>query len=314
MGADTQEYIRRKIASWVQRQFYKPNPRFGTCEKIILRHMRADGVANSEVYTYMAEGGDPSQLPPPEFDLVLGEITMAAAEHADGFGSGVQRYALYSYFTQLPTSPSCFPFLIQSEMIEASADAMPTEPATKEGMLSMQMRHNDAIMRTSVMSMGGVVQALQRNLERFASHNEKLIDDRMGTLHLIEDLINGKHERDLDVKREEFKMGLQTELLDKVKILLPFMVNKMVGKPVLPEPTTPEAILVRSIVETLTVDQVSKLKGVLTPEQLIGMMELAEQMVKQSGEKPGMSNVPKLHAVALQGLEGGEAAAAGQKL
>ena len=309
MAVETQVYIQQKIAPWMKRQFYKGDPKFGPCEKIVLRHMRSDGIAAAEVFTYMADG-DTTQMPPSDLDLVLSEISMSAADHANGFGSGVQRYSLFSYFNALQTSPSCFPFFVQSDMIETNADAVSTEPATKEGMISMQMRHNDAIMRTTVMAMGGVTQALQRNLERFAMHNEKLIDDRMNTLKLIEDLINAKHERDLDIKREDWKMNVQSELLDKVKVLLPFMVNKMVGRQVLPEPTTPEAILVRSIVETLTVDQMEALKLVLKPEQTIAMMELAEAMVKKSGENPALSKVPQLRSIINRDAK---EAAAGEK-
>jgi hypothetical protein len=70
--------------------------------------------------------------------------------------------------------------------------------------------------------------------------------------------------------------------LDTVKFLLPFLVNKLVGKPVMREPKSPEAIVIRTIVESLSVEQVAKLKEVLTPEQLIGMMELAEKEIERS--------------------------------
>jgi hypothetical protein len=69
------------------------------------------------------------------------------------------------------------------------------------------------------------------------------------------------------------------DLLNKVAALMPFLVNKLVGKPVMREPNSPEAVVIRTIVESLTVEQVAKLKGVLHPEQLISMMEMAEREV-----------------------------------
>jgi len=288
---DAIEYVRKRIEPWLKRQLYAKNEKYGVCEKIILRHMRVDGGAGSEVYTYLADD-DPSLMDPGAFEILINEIAQASADHANGFAAGVQRYSLFSYFSLLQTSPSNFPFYVQGETPEAvSADGVPTEPATKEGMIAMQMRHNDAILRTSVMAMGGVVATLQKMNSRLADQNEHLVDDRLNNLKLVEDLMSAKHERELDVRKQEKQFAITGELLDKVKVFIPFMVNKMAGSKIMPEPTTPESLLVRSIVETLTPQQMEGLKHILRPEQTIALLEVAEAEIKrQAAERNGQGS------------------------
>lgn len=303
MAAETVDFIRNKITNWVKNRIYvKRSDAIGYCNRLVVRHLRADGVANSEVYTHIIE--EPvTEMTPHDLDLLLGELATAMSEHASGLPGGVQSYGINAYYSNHQGSIACLTVRVQSDQPEMSATGMPTEPANQDGVLAMQMRHNESIMRTSVMAMGGVVQALQKNLDRFAHHNERLIDDRMNTLHLIEDLMSGKHERDLETERQKNDLRLREELLDKLKLLGPYVINKMMGKSVLPEQTTPEALQIRALVETLRPEQMEKLKDVLTPDQLLAIVEIAGKMVTKSGENPENSNVPALGKIAQEELQ-----------
>jgi hypothetical protein len=129
MSVDVHKYVEAKIGVWIKRQLYAANPRLGTCWKIVLRHMKPDGSVSADVHTYLLES-DPAQLQPADLEIILGEIANAAIAHVNVL-AGVQRYALFSYFSQIDTSPSCFPFLIQSENpapYEPSSRMIPPEP------------------------------------------------------------------------------------------------------------------------------------------------------------------------------------------
>jgi hypothetical protein len=149
---------------------------------------------------------------------------------------------------------------------------------------------------------------MQKMNSRLADQNEKLVDDRLNNLQLVENLISAKHERDLSVKKQEKQFEITGELLDKVKVFIPFMVNKMIGQNIMPVPTTPEALLIRSIVETLSPQQMEGLKMVLKPEQTIAFLEVAEaELKRQAAAKNGEStSLVQEQANKLRAITGGK--------
>ncbi len=75
-------------------------------------------------------------------------------------------------------------------------------------------------------------------------------------------------------------------MFERVRILLPVVANKVLGKTVFPESVDPRVMLVKEWAESLTTKQVDALKNVLGPEQMIGLLEAVEKTQEDKFERP----------------------------
>jgi hypothetical protein len=85
-----------------------------------------------------------------------------------------------------------------------------------------------------------------------------------------EQLVSDHHRRQLENRAADQKAEAMREVLGTFLQLAPTAVNKLAGRAVLPEKTSPALVGLRALVGTLKAEQLEAFKFVLSPAQLVG--------------------------------------------
>jgi hypothetical protein len=105
------------------------------------------------------------------------------------------------------------------------------------------------------------------------------------TVIAAEQLVSDHHRRALETKAAEQKAEAMHEILGTFLQLAPTAVNKLAGKAILPEKTSPALLSLRALVGTLKVDQLEAFKFVLTPPQLETLTEIVTSEIADDEHK-----------------------------
>ena len=142
-------------------------------------------------------------------------------------------------------------------------------------LLEQTYRHNEALMRAVINISVGNTKSLVAEIDRLHRRNEE-------SERRIESM-RETHERSLDTNFEREQKRLNFNANEKriddatttVRTLLPFMVNAMAKRQMVP--TGDSSVLkeaLRPAMETMTTEQLEKLQGILTPPQVVALLEV----------------------------------------
>jgi hypothetical protein len=301
--------IRSQIEDWVKKNVAFPDLKMhGKCHKVVLRHLTVDRKVQGDVKAFpvrLEEGSEDELLP-----LLLG-ISEAAQRDADSLNQGLQRYALYAHYSQdahytprkvFTVSPAA------EEEVERGVD--PTEPPTEKGLVSQTMRHLEAVMRTATLSTSTMMQAQLGEIRRLTELNERFMTQQVDFMVLLQDTLDGSHRRRLDERSEEANLAMKESAMSKLEALVPVIINRLAGKPVLPEEDK-SFMMMSALLENLTDEQQAALMTTLSDDQRLVLAEvLAAYEQKKSrwlqGQKqqvlassPTTPTAPALPAVPL---------------
>lgn len=145
------------------------------------------------------------------------------------------------------------------------------------------MRHNEAVMRTAMMSTSQNMTMMQRTIGRQNEHIEKLLEDRRENFEMVEGLKSEHHERELASIEHEGREKRYSEMFEKASLLLPAVVNRISGKKLLPEHVSPMQDMLKTFAESFTPEQLSDIVPRLKPEQQIAFLEFMD--ASQSADK-----------------------------
>ena len=274
----------KAFEKWARGQVYNEREDFGKCVRFVLRHLTSGTKAGSEVLTIDTKDPDDDKLT----DWRI-ELEAAATQDASGIG-GLQSYVVQSFFEHSKTHVARFTFRVDAGNEDEEGDVNTTEGPTATGLTAQLMRHNEALVRTSILGTQQVVQTLQRTVTRQSEMLEKLFDEKIENLSSIEDLLSKKHERELTTKKQERDDEMRAQLLDSAKLLLPVVVNKLSGKKLLPEPQSEKEAMLAALISQLQPEQFDGILKILTPAQQLAMVELISSM---QGEKPQINGAQK---------------------
>lgn len=281
-------FVRRDFETWVRKQFMVQRAE-GRCTRLLLRHVTQGNKAGNEVASINL---------PPEYDEqtvqeVANEIETSAHTDAGGLG-GPQKYMVFAFFEKSEAKPLArFPFLEHASDVGDSdeGDELDTESPNAKGLTAQLMRHNEALMRTTMMGITQIIGTLQRQTAKQAETIEKLVEEKFQNLDLVEELLGRKQERDIAAQEADTKRKLITDAGEKALALLPVIVNKMAGKEVMAAPSMNDEML-RSFLATITPEQMEGLSKVLKPEQAMIVMELYQKMMNPPPEVGGGDALP----------------------
>jgi hypothetical protein len=214
-------------------------------------------------------------------DMIAGELGEALQRDADGFGSGVQRYAIYAYFEKAPHQPAFRKVL----MVAGSGpldneDSGLTEAPSAVGLVSQLMRHNEINQKNSMVAMGFLFATQQKQLERLMEANDTKDKRQFDLLLLLEEIMSTKHER--EVRMEEVKAGIEMRKkgVEKLETLFPIVMNRLTKTNAFPEKASPAALMAASFFDSLTPQQTEVFRQTLSPEQLQAMIEVVHSTEK----------------------------------
>lgn len=179
------------------------------------------------------------------------------------------------------------------------------EMPNKKGLLSQMMRHQEKIMKVAVGTVGKITDQLMKNNREKDDRIKELEANQFQTIKLAEELVSGKHSRDLELRKIENREKRMSELAGVVMQGAP-MVLSMIAEnkaekaqatpqmsaplPASPSPSPqPSRVesMVEGLMESLTQEQFQEIatSGMFSPQQIMVLVEIAKSVkVKQDAQ------------------------------
>ncbi len=201
---------------------------------------------------------------------------------------GLQKYALYAYHSgDYENHTARFIVRLQGVSDDDDEDGLNSEGPDKTGLVSQAMRHTEASNRTMVALVQGLVGTYQSTISRLAAMNEKLLDDKLASMELIQEMQEDKDNRDAKAMSAKAKAKGVEQLVGKLGLLLPALANKVSGKPIFPVEDSSMMMMVRSLFTSMATnpERLDKLMALLSPEEGIAFMNLYEQISAKDKEE-----------------------------
>ncbi len=249
-------------------------------DRLVIRHD-----TGAEVATMRGEEGGPFESKDTTVDELAAAIAERALEDAIGLG-GVQRYIVTAYGLEKVIAR-----LTLRENADASGagrqpgDPIDSEPPTEKGLLTQTMRHLEISERTHATVVANIFAMQSRMLREKDERIAHLEERHWETVIAAEQLVSDHHRRQLENRAADQKAEAMREVLGTFLQLAPTAINKLAGRRVLPEKTSPALVGLRALVGTLKAEQLEALKFVLTPAQLENFTEIVTSEVADEEKK-----------------------------
>lgn len=267
-----------KLTHWLRLEIFK-DTKLGRCVRFCVRHI-ANSKLGSEILDVEApEGADDNWI-----GSFVADVESHVEMDAGGLG-GTQAYCILAFRAKEPdkaTGRHTFRITVDEDVND---EPLNTEGPNKTGLVAQSMRHTEAMMRYSTVAIGQVIANQSRTIERLSAENEALLKQHARTFEVLEELQSHKHEREIEIRKAEFKEQVTRDMVNKAGLLLPSLVNRVVGKRLLPERTTPLEESIKQFMSSLTEDQMMTLAGVLTPEQQIALGSVVQSFDKRDEQQ-----------------------------
>lgn len=279
--------VEAQIKNWVRQHVCAVSKEHGRCKKVMVRHLNVERKPVGDVHTINITS-DSATDGTEMADRVINEIADAALRDANDVMAGVQTYAIYAYYTNDTN-------YVPRKIFRAAADedSNPeagglSEPPTEKGVLSQLMRHNEVTSKNSLVAMGYIIQTFQKEIDQQRAMNKHLMDQQIETAMFVQEVTNDAHDRRLKEKKAEIEMAVVEGAFEHLKVILPIIANKIAGKEILSGPMSKEIYLLASFLETLSPQQQTVLRDMLSPQQVAQLAELLgsyeEKKAKLIGE------------------------------
>lgn len=224
-----------------------------------------------------------------DINTLAEEIGEAMMEQAEGVG-GIVKFRLFAYAENSgPKAVASAVFRIYApEEEETDADGMPVvseEIGTSKGMLAQTQRHLETMHR----QFAGAIADMQRNLryenDELRRHNTIMMGKFVDVVGVVEKLMTQEATRKAIERSAEVKAQQLTRLGDKLAVLLPAVINKVLGAPIMPGQSNPELEAVKSLFETLSQEQFMRIMQTLNEAQRAPVIQFYEMLMKEQEEK-----------------------------
>jgi hypothetical protein len=280
----------KKFVQWLHVQIFSKRDE-GACSHLVVHHMA--GKASADVARL--------KVPLPESirENETEEVVQVLAEQAwelaqnDANGlEGIQKYAFQAWFVGAQDKPlSRFTYRFgEADEEEGNDDASVSEPPNKTGLVSQAMRHAEAFARIGTQASIHQLSMQQRTIESQQRLIEKLTEEKLEGVTMMEDLRSKKHEREIELMEKEASFKLKTEALERLTNYLPIVAKKLLGTKALPpgagngNGTDKSTPMIRQFLSSLTLEQMQQAKAFLTEDQITLLAEM--MMEQQDEEKP----------------------------
>src|SRR5512137_1635134 len=148
---------------------------------------------------------------------------------------GLQKYVLYAYHSgDYETHTARFIVRLQGLTEEDEEEGFNSEGPDKAGLVSQSMRHSEASNRTMVALVQGLAGTFQSTISRLTAMNEKLLEDKIEGMELIQAMQEDRDNREAKAMTARAKAKGVEQLVSRLSLLAPALVNKVAGKPIFP--------------------------------------------------------------------------------
>jgi hypothetical protein len=226
------------------------------------------------------------------------EFVDAASEDVSNFLKGKHKYVVRCENVKA----RCVFTLVVNQTEDDDMDDIEESP-NKKGLLSMFMRHQEKIMKVAVGSVKNVIDMQHKTIKDKDERIKALETGQIETIRLTEELVSGKHMRDLELRKIDNKEKRMNEIAGMVIQGAPMLLQMVAesgkkaaastneeGVQVTEQPVTqsvraePAGSEIESLVSTLlhsfTEEQLLKIQssGLFSPEQLLTLIQLAREV------------------------------------
>jgi hypothetical protein len=218
------------------------------------------------------------------------EIVNAAMEDAGEYYKGNQKYVVRAENVKA----RCL-FTLYVKPGEEDEDMEDVEDLpNKKGLLSQLMRHQEKIMKVAVGTVGKITDQLMKSNREKDDRIRELEAGQVNTIKLTEELISGRHARDLELrkvankeKRSEEVVGM---LMQSAPMVLGMIANSQAGNGApppaqmgepnqfVPQQSSHIEPMVEALLGSFTTEQFEEIakSGVFAPQQIMALVEIAK--------------------------------------
>lgn len=259
-----------KVLPWLEDQMKR-----GNCEAVRLEQLDEDRNTAQPVNEWaLKEGEDIPQLAANIDDAVFGDANVY----------GGNKYQLVAISNGKVRARMGIQSKVPERSIQRGSGRQYQYGDESAALLEQTYRHNEALMRAVINISVGNTKSLVAEIDRLHRRNEE-------SERRIESM-RETHERSLDTNfdREQKRLNFHAnekridDATTTVRTLLPFIVNAAAKRQMVP--TGDSSILaeaLRPAMETMTSEQLEKLQGILTPPQVVALLEVWQLLC---AEKP----------------------------
>jgi hypothetical protein len=229
--------------------------------------------------------------------------------------SGTVQYGLFAYVDGQKSSADRMLFAIENPSERErdrgrSSTALATlggdddvgadmfDRAERTNVVGLLMRHTHASAQLALGHIHDIVHHYKEECERKDVRIRELEERHAKVVALQEELMSAKHEREMEALKATRSEQRKDELLGRVGTLLPIAISKLMpgSKP----PALGEE-MVRTLLKSLTKEQIQALQAILGPDQAVLVMELYATFQHQeekadAGKASGMNGHANGHA------------------
>ena len=238
-----------------------------------------------------------------DIDALASEITDRAIEDIEGLGAKNMKYNVKAGGLQL----RCTFTLKCDDGEEEDMDDIDDMP-NRKGLLALLMRHTQGQHKLSIGTSKHMIDQLMDENRRKDETILLLQKQAMENIKAYEELVSGRHMRDLEMKKMENKDRRMDQLAGTVLTGFPLLVSKFMGGGAgaaamqgVPGARTPMEALLEGFIKTLDKEQFTALvsSGVLRPDQIAGLVEIVKYVMEREEAEE------KAHAAGANGAPAG---------
>lgn len=258
----------KRLERWLRQQFcgdYEEN-----LDRFVVRHSPSGTKGNIVIEKKIVD-----RVTVDDIGGIVTELLDVIESDANGMG-GLQRYVIEAMREGREAPSGRFSCRISGhdESVDDDSDVVDTEAPTKNGLVAQQMRHNEALVKTLAQTLGTTSGIMQRTIAQQAEHIERLQEQRFKSFEILESALSEHHRRDMEMLQMSSTEERKDKAVEKALMLLPAVVNRIGGKKLLPEHSSPRDIMLKDLISSLEGDQFERIAGALKPEQQIAFIEL----------------------------------------
>lgn len=200
---------------------------------------------------------------------------------------GTQHYACYGRFSDYDGVVSRSIVTVYGSSGEnTDDDDLLSEAPNAKGLVAQAMRHQEANARINSGMILQAMETLRRQNMALSEQNEKLMNNRFDLMNEIAEVHEQRHQQFLEQKHAEVKTKAIEEAIQSVRLLGPAIVNKIVGKDLLPvDKSMGVTAVAKSLYPSLSQEQHDALEKVLRPDQLMHFYELGESLLSDDSKQ-----------------------------
>jgi hypothetical protein len=276
-----------KLADWLRRATLSPKlPRIKQIEI-------CQAFPNSHELTTASVMDWDEKEPIPKVEELLNDIVDRCETYANGKAEGTIRFMIQAYHgTSMEPWGTKFPCHVVARSPEAeTASFGASEPATGQGLLSQLMRHIERREENANKKDDLVIRVLNKQIGDMQTKLDLFEGRHFDTIKLYEDLLDRKHERELNALFRSREDERKSKIWELVMSLGPMIASKFLDPRIvaaMPAQVTnggPAMAMVRQLVKTIRPEQMPQLMQSLSTEQTLILMELHNLVEQETAEE-----------------------------